>query len=379
MNQKSLLLDENKSISTTPPLWMLLELTYKCPLECLYCYNQTDFAKFNDTMKKEDWFRVMEEAREMGAVQIGFSGGEPILNKDLPEIVKKASDLGFYTNLITSGVGGEPNIVQKLKEAGLKNVQISIQSNKEDVAQLLTNNKGALAQKKIFAKQVKDAGMQIVVNATTHKYNIDHIDEVIDFAENLGAQYMEIANVQFYGWASENIAKLLPSNEQIMKAKKIVDSYRQNKKNTMKVFFIVSDYHANKPKACMNGWGTTFLTINPDGLALPCNMASTLPLKFPNVKDYSIEDIWTRSSSFNYFRGDKWMPEPCQSCDEKNKDFGGCRCQAFALTNDMHKTDPVCEKSTNNYIIKDIVKIASKGSDDSIVYRNKKNSIKHIK
>ena len=379
MSNKDLLVDENRVIDVKPPLWLLLELTHKCPLECPYCYNQMDFAKFEDKMQKKDWFKVMEEAREMGAVQIGFSGGEPLLNKDLPQIVKKASDLGFYTNLITSGVGGEPGIVQKLKEAGLKNVQIGIQSSDEDTVTLLTNNKTAFDQKKKFAKEVKDAGMQIVVNATIHKYNIGHVDEIIHFADSIGAHYMEIANVQYYGWALENINRLLPSREQIAEAKRLTDIYRDNKENKMKVFFVVPDYHEVRPKACMNGWGDTFLTINPEGEALPCNMANTLPLTFPNVKDFSIKDIWDRSNSFNYFRGDEWMSEPCRTCDEKEKDFGGCRCQAFALTNDMHATDPVCEKSPLHSIVTDTVTKAYETSPDGIIYRNRANSLKYIK
>lgn len=370
---------DEKLDSTKAPLWILLELTHKCPLECPYCYNQLDFAKNNDLMTKEDWFKVIEEARELGAVQIGFSGGEPLLNKDLPELVKKASDLGFYTNLITSGVGAEKGIVQKLKEAGLKNIQIGIQSHDRDVVSKLTNNKTAFDQKVQFAKEVKEAGMQIVVNATIHKVNIGHVDKIIEFADNIGAHYLELANVQYYGWALENIDKLLPSKEQIDEAKRLTDIYRDNKDNQMKVFFVVPDYHAIRPKACMNGWGSTFLTINPEGDALPCNMANTLPIKFPNVKDYSIKDIWNRSNSFNYFRGDEWMSEPCRTCDEKEKDFGGCRCQAFALTGDMNAADPVCEKSFQHDIVTDTVKRAMETSTDGLIYRNRNNSMNFIR
>ncbi len=378
MSNNELLLDENEVEQVKPPLWLLLELTHKCPLECPYCYNQMDFAKIDDKMKKEDWFKVMEDARKMGAVQIGFSGGEPLLNKDLPELVKKASDLGFYTNLITSGVGAEEGIVQKLKEAGLKNVQIGIQSHDENTVTLLTNNKTAFKQKQKFAKEVKEAGMQIVVNATIHKVNIGHIENIIKYADEIGAHYLELANVQYYGWALENINRLLPTKEQIAEAKRVTDVYRDNKENKMKVFFVVPDYHEVRPKACMNGWGSTFLTINPEGEALPCNMANTLPLKFPNVKDISVKDIWDRSNSFNYFRGDKWMAEPCRTCSEKEKDFGGCRCQAFALTNDMHATDPVCEKSFNHDIIQNTVKKAMETSTDGLVYRNRNNSLNYI-
>ena len=244
---------------------------------------------------------------------------------------------------------------------------------------LLTNNKTAYEQKIKFAKEVKEAGMQIVINATIHKLNIDHVDKIIEFAHNLGAEYLEIANVQYYGWALENIDKLLPSKEQIKEAKRVTNIYRDNKENKMKVFFVVPDYHEVRPKACMNGWGSTFLTINPEGDALPCNMANTLPLKFPNVKNFSLQDIWNRSNSFNYFRGDEWMSEPCRTCPEKEKDFGGCRCQAFALTNDMSATDPVCEKSPHHDIVTNTVKKAMETSSDGLVYRNRNNSINFIK
>jgi PqqA peptide cyclase len=379
MTKIDLIMNEELNDEIKAPLWMLLELTHKCPLECPYCYNQLDFAKINDQMQKEDWLRVIEEAREMGVVQIGFSGGEPLLNKDLPELIKKASGLGFYTNLITSGVGAEEGIVKKLKEAGLKNVQIGIQSSEKEIMTLLTNNKTAYEQKIKFAKEVKEAGMQVVINATIHKLNIDHVDKIIEFAHNLGAEYLELANVQYYGWALENIDKLLPSKEQIKEAKRLTNIYRDNKENKMKVFFVVPDYHEVRPKACMNGWGSTFLTINPEGDALPCNMANTLPLKFPNVKNFSLQDIWNRSNSFNYFRGDKWMSEPCRTCNEKEKDFGGCRCQAFALTNDMSATDPVCEKSPHHDIVTNTVKKAMETSSDGLIYRNRNNSMNFIK
>ena len=317
-----------------PPLWILLELTHKCPLECAYCYNQLDFVNTKDNMSKEDWFRVMEQARAMGAVQLGISGGEPLLNKDVVEIVQKANELKFYTNLITSGVGAPKGVVSKLKEAGL----------------------------------------QLIINTCITRQNIHQVGEIIEFAEELGANYLEIANIQYYGWALKNINALLPSQEQITKAREVTNYYRTQRKD-MKVFFVVPDYFATRPKACMNGWGTTFLTINPDGVALPCNTANTLPLEFPNVKEFSVEQIWNESPAFNYFRGDSWMSEPCRTCDEKEKDFGGCRCQAFALTGDMNATDPVCIKSPNHGIINKKIEDSMIYADDKILYRNRLNSL----
>lgn len=364
----------NMNSEIKPPLWILLELTHKCPLECAYCYNQLDFAKTKDAMSKEDWFRVMEQARNMGAVQLGISGGEPLLNKDVVEIVKKANDLKFYTNLITSGVGAPKGVVSKLKEAGLKTVQLGVQSHDRNTMTLITNNKNSYDEKIAFAKEVKEAGLQLIVNTCITRQNIHQVGDIIEFAESLGANYLEIANIQYYGWALKNVNALLPTQEQITKAREVTNYYRKERKD-MRVFFVVPDYFATRPKACMNGLGTTFLTINPDGIALPCNTANTLPLEFPNVKEFSVEEIWNNSEAFNYFRGDKWMKEPCRSCDEKDKDFGGCRCQAYALTGDMNATDPVCIKSPNHGIINKKIEDSMIFSDDKIIYRNRLNSL----
>ncbi|MBS9782867.1 MAG: pyrroloquinoline quinone biosynthesis protein PqqE [Arcobacter sp.] len=360
----------------TPPLWLLLELTHKCPLECTYCYNQLDFANTKDEMTKEDWFRVLEEARAMGAVQLGISGGEPLLNKDIVEIVQKATDLKFYTNLITSGIGASPKILKKLKEAGLKTVQLGIQSHDENTMALITNKKSALKDKIAFAKEIKKLGIQLIVNTCITRQNIHQVGEIIEFCEDLGANYLEIANIQYYGWALKNVKALLPNKEQLDKAMEITNYYREKRKD-MKVFFVVPDYYATRPKACMNGWGSTFLTINPDGVALPCNTANTLPLDFPNVKDYSIEDIWEKSEAFNFFRGDEWMNPTCRTCPEKEKDFGGCRCQAYALTKNMREADPVCDKSIHHNVIKQIVEESNK-SDEKPLYRNRHNSLAFI-
>jgi pyrroloquinoline quinone biosynthesis protein E len=356
-----------------PPLWALLELTYKCPLECTYCYNNLDFAHTNDDMSKEDWFRVLEELREMGAVQLGISGGEPLLNKDIIEIVEKASTLGFYTNLITSGVGAPKGIVKKLKDVGLKTIQLGIQSHDENTMTLITNNKSAYKQKMKIAKEIKEAGLQLIINSCITRQNIHQVGEIIEFADKLEANYLEIANIQYYGWALKNVNALLPNKEQLDEAKEIVNKYREEKDN-LKVFLVVPDYFADRPKACMNGLGTTFITINPQGKALPCNTADTLPIDFPNVKKSSVEDIWYKSKEFNLFRGDSWMKEPCRSCDEKEADFGGCRCQAYALTGDMYEADPVCSKSNFRHVVDKKIE-ESIGESTQVFYRNKKNSL----
>lgn len=369
--------NNNEKLDIKPPLWVLLELTHKCPLECSYCYNQLDFVNTKDAMSKDDWFRVMDEVRELGAVQLGISGGEPLLNKDIVDIVQKANDLKFYTNLITSGVGAPKGIVKKLKDAGLKTVQLGIQSHDENTMTLITNNKNSYKEKIAFAKEVKEAGLQLIVNTCITRQNIHQVGQIIEFAETLGANYLEIANIQYYGWALKNINALLPSKEQLDEAKAKVNEYRQ-KDDAMKVFLVVPDYFADRPKACMNGWGTTFLTINPDGLALPCNTANTLPLDFPNVKENSVKEVWYDSKAFNYFRGDSWMKEPCRTCDERDKDFGGCRCQAFALTGEMNAADPVCSKSPDHAVVTQKIQDSITYSDQKIFYRNRKNSISFL-
>lgn len=367
----------NEKLEIKPPLWVLLELTHKCPLECSYCYNQLDFVNTKDAMSKDDWFRVMDEVRELGAVQLGISGGEPLLNKDIVDIVQKANDLKFYTNLITSGVGAPNGIVKKLKEAGLKTVQLGIQSHDENTMTLITNNKNSYKEKIAFAKEIKAAGLQLIVNTCITRQNIHQVGEIIEFAETLGANYLEIANIQYYGWALKNINALLPSKEQLDEAKAKVNEYRQ-KDDAMKVFLVVPDYFADRPKACMNGWGTTFLTINPDGVALPCNTANTLPLEFPSVKENSVKEVWYDSKAFNYFRGDSWMSEPCRTCDERDKDFGGCRCQAFALTGEMNAADPVCSKSPDHAVVTQKIQDSITYSNQKIFYRNRKNSISFL-
>lgn len=369
--------NNNEKLDIKPPLWVLLELTHKCPLECSYCYNQLDFVNTKDAMSKDDWFRVMDEVRELGAVQLGISGGEPLLNKDIVDIVQKANDLKFYTNLITSGVGAPKGIVKKLKDAGLKTVQLGIQSHDENTMTLITNNKNSYKEKIAFAKEVKEAGLQLIVNTCITRQNIHQVGQIIEFAETLGANYLEIANIQYYGWALKNINALLPSKEQLDEAKAKVNEYRQ-KDDAMKVFLVVPDYFADRPKACMNGWGTTFLTINPDGVALPCNTANTLPLDFPNVKENSVKEVWYDSKAFNYFRGDSWMKEPCRTCDERDKDFGGCRCQAFALTGEMNAADPVCSKSPDHAVVTQKIQDSITYSDQKIFYRNRKNSISFL-
>jgi pyrroloquinoline quinone biosynthesis protein E len=334
-----------------PPLWLLAELTYRCPLQCPYCSNPLDFARSHEELSTAEWIEVFRQAREMGAAQLGFSGGEPLVRQDLAELIEAARGLGYYTNLITSGIGLTEEKIASFAEAGLDHIQISFQAADEEVNNLLAGSKKAFAHKLEMARAVKKHGYPMVLNFVTHRHNIDNIDQIIRLCIKLEADFVELATCQFYGWAELNRAGLLPSKEQLVRAERITNEWRDKlaaENHPCKLIFVTPDYYEERPKACMNGWGNLFLDITPDGTALPCHSARQLPVEFPNVREHSIEHIWRHSFGFNKFRGYDWMPEPCRSCDEKERDFGGCRCQAFMLTGDAANADPVCSKSMHH-------------------------------
>jgi pyrroloquinoline quinone biosynthesis protein E len=362
----------------TPPRWLLAELTYACPLQCPYCSNPIDYAKHSSEIGTEDWMRVLTQARKMGAVQLGFSGGEPLTRKDLPELVKHARDLGYYSNLITSGYGLTEDKIIELKEAGLDHIQVSIQASSQELNDHIAGT-ASFEHKKQVAHLVKKHGYPMVLCVVIHRENIHQMPDILKMAEALGADYLELANTQYYGWAHANRDLLLPTKEQFAEAEKIAQEFKETVAGKMKIYYVVPDFHEDRPKACMNGWGTTFLTIAPDGVALPCHSARDLPnLECPNVTDYSIEEIWHDSKAFNFFRGFEWMTEPCRSCGEKEKDFGGCRCQAYLLTGDMYATDPVCSKSPNRHVIDEAIASARTAAlsdnEKPLIFRNSKNS-----
>ena len=331
-----------------PPLWLLAELTYRCPLHCVFCYNPVDFAKQEAELGTDDWLRVLREARELGAVQCGLSGGEPLLRDDLETIVAEARHLGYYTNLLTSGVGLTAERAAALKAAGLDHVQLSFQDSTREMNDFLSHTK-TFDLKHRVAKIIKAQGWPMVMNVVIHRFNIDHIDRIISMAAELGAEYLELANTQYYSWAFLNRDQLLPTREQLQRAETITDEWRERLGDKMRLFFVAPDYHEGKPKKCVNGWGSMFLTVAPDGTALPCHTARMLPgLSFPNVRDSSMRDIWFDSEGFNRYRGTGWMKEPCSSCEHKEQDLGGCRCQAFLLANDPAAADPVCMKSPHH-------------------------------
>ncbi|WP_174989521.1 pyrroloquinoline quinone biosynthesis protein PqqE [Burkholderia lata] len=361
------------------PLWLLAELTYQCPLQCPYCSNPLDFAHQGAELDTEQWFRVMAEGREMGAVQIGFSGGEPLVRPDLVDLIGEARRLGYYTNLITSGIGLTERKISDFRGAGLDHIQISFQASDAEIGNLLAGSKKAFAQKLAMARAVKAQGYPMVLNFVTHRYNIDDIDKIIELCVTLEADYVELATCQYYGWAYLNRDALLPTREQLQRAEHVTNVYRMKleaENNPCKLIFVTPDYYEERPKACMNGWGSVFLIVTPDGTALPCHGARQLPITFPNVRDHRLSHIWHESPGFNRFRGDAWMSEPCRSCDEKQQDFGGCRCQAYMLTGDAGAADPVCSKSAHHgQILKAReAALAPLQSIRKITFRNRRNS-----
>ena len=340
------------------PLWLLAELTYRCPLHCVFCYNPVQLKQASSELTTAEWVEVMRQARQLGAAQLGFSGGEPLVRDDLEELVQEAHRLGYYTNLITSGVGLTPARAQRLKDAGLDHVQLSFQDSTRELNDFLSHTKTFELKKKV-AQTIKAHDWPMVMNCVLHRHNLPHVGQIIQMALDLGAEYLELANVQYYGWAWVNRDHLMPTRAQLQEAEAVVQGWRERIGKQCRLLFVVPDYFEERPKACMNGWGSVFLSIAPDGLAMPCHNARDLPgLQLPNVREQPIADIWQRSQAFNAYRGQDWMQEPCRSCDERYKDFGGCRCQAFMVTGDAAATDPVCSKSPQHEKIVEFVRRA---------------------
>src|SRR5437773_2875639 len=329
------------------PYAFLAELTYRCPLHCPYCSNPTQVRNDRE-LTTDEWGRVIREAAGLGVLQIGFSGGEPLVRRDLAELVQVAREARLYTNLITSGVGLDKNRARELLDAGLDSVQLSFQSDHVDLADEIA---GADAhQRKLDAAAVVwSAGISLSLNFVIHRRNIDRLPQIIDLTEALGAERVELANVQFYGWAFRNRTALLPTREQVDCARDIATAAEVRLAGKIDIFYVLPDYYETRPKPCLNGWGQRYLTINPTGNVLPCPTASSaIPdLRFENVRARALDWLWRESESFNLFGGTGWMPEPCRSCPAEEIDFGGCRCQAALLTGSAANTDPVCTLSPN--------------------------------
>jgi pyrroloquinoline quinone biosynthesis protein E len=367
------------SPAISPPYWLLAELTYQCPLHCAFCYNPINYDAVRNELSTGEWVRVMREARAMGAVQLGFSGGEPLARDDLEELVAEARRLGFYSNLITSGVGLNEQRISALKEAGLDHIQLSFQDSTKELNDFLSSTKTFDLKQKV-AKLIKQYDYPMVMNCVLHRYNLPHVGKIIEMALALGAEYLELANTQYYGWAMKNRDQLMPTLEQVREAERVVNEYREKIGDRCKLLFVVPDYFEDRPKACMSGWGAVFLGVAPDGVALPCHNARDLPgLNLPNVRDMGLAEIWRDSPAFNAFRGNDWMQEPCRSCDEKARDLGGCRCQAFMLAGDAAATDPVCSKSPHRDRVDQVIRFAGMPAtpqiiEQPIIFRTNANS-----
>ncbi len=367
--------------SVPPPLWLLAELTYRCPLHCVFCYNPLNYAENRKELTTAEWIDVMQQARKLGAAQLGFSGGEPLLRDDLEELIGEGRRLGYYTNLITSGVGLTETRIARMKELGLDHIQLSFQDSTREMNDFLTSTK-TFDLKSRVARLIKQYDYPMVLNVVLHRYNLDHIERIIDMAVEMGVEYLELANTQYYGWGLVNRDHLIPTRAQLQHAEAVVGEYRAKPGNKMRILFVVPDYFEDRPKACMNGWGSVFLAVAADGAALPCHAARSLPgFDFPNVTQQSVRDIWYHSDAFNRYRGDAWMKEPCRTCPEKKKDFGGCRCQAYASTGSAENADPVCSKSPHHEELQSIVlqahaRQATPMTEQPILFRTDANSMR---
>ncbi len=328
------------------PYTLVAELTYRCPLRCLYCSNPLDFCSARSELSTDQWRLTLSQAAELGVVQLHLSGGEPVLRPDLPDLIRHARSLDLYTNLITSGALLDENKLGRLRECGLDHVQLSIQDSDPATAELVAGTRSH-ESKLETARMIRKLGIPLTLNVVVHRLNIDNVPELIELAAELGAQRLELANTQFYGWALENRRLLMPTLDQYERAEQIVNGEMARYRGAMEIAFVRNDYLSGEPKPCMGGWGQSYICINPVGLVMPCHAASAIPgLHFESVKDLPLGRIWRDSPAINAFRGDDWMMQPCRECPRKTIDFGGCRCQAFLLTGNAAQADPVCRFSS---------------------------------
>ena len=355
-------------MSASHPTTLLAELTHRCPLHCPYCSNPLTLIGAAGELSTDDWKRVFSEARDLGVLQLGLSGGEPMARKDVEVLAEHTRRVGLYTTLVTSGVGFTRERAMRLRDAGLEHVQVSIQDTDPEMADRVAGMR-ARPQKDQAIALVRELGFAFSINVVLHRANIDRLGAIIDLAGGLGADRLELANTQYYGWALENRSALLPTRAQVMAAQAIADEKRQQYRGRMQIVYVLPDYYETYPKPCYGGWGHVYLVVTPDGQTLPCHGATSITtLQFDNVRSRSLHWIWTESQAFRAFRGDEWMAEPCRSCERKALDFGGCRCQAFTLTGDATNTDPVCTLSPGRAIIDAAIRQADGPTDYTYRY-----------
>ena len=359
---------ENGLGALASPLGLLAELTHRCPLGCPYCSNPVALDPRASELDAETWARVFTEAAVLGVLQVHLSGGEPGARRDLVAITAAARDAGLYTNLITSAVGITAAVMDRLGAAGLDHVQISIQDSEAAAADHIAGYAGAFERKSALAAAVVRLKIPLTVNVVVHRANIERIADMVALARKLGARRVEIAHVQYYGWALPNRAALMPSRAQVTRAAEVVEELRKRHHGEIVIDAVVPDYYARLPKPCVGGWGRRSLNVTPSGKVLPCHAAESIPdLEFWSVREHSLADIWRNCPAFNAFRGSGWMQEPCRSCARRELDFGGCRCQAFALTGDARATDPVCHLSPRH---DELAALAAMREEKPFVYRH---------
>jgi pyrroloquinoline quinone biosynthesis protein E len=363
------MVDQQRALIPSP-VSLLAEITHRCPLQCPYCSNPLELDRAARELDTATWQRVLDQATALGVLQTHFSGGEPTARRDLVDLVRHAAGLGQYSNLITSGVLLDQAKLDALVEAGLDHLQLSIQDSRGENADRIAGYKNGHAKKMNLAGMVRAAGLPLTINAVVHRQNLDHLADIVDLAVDLGAQRLEVAHVQYYGWALVNRAALMPTRAQSERAIELVDAARARLKGILAIDYVVPDYYARYPKACMGGWGRQNLNITPSGKVLPCHAAETITsLTFESVTERPLAEIWYHSAAFNAFRGTAWMPEPCRSCDRRTIDFGGCRCQAFAIAGRAEVTDPACALSSMHDALVATANEAAQSEPPPFVYR----------
>ena len=337
---------------TPPPMGLIIELTHRCPLQCAYCSNPLKLDPPASELATDEWRRVLDEAAALGVLQVHFSGGEPMARRDLEQLVAHANAAGLYTNIITSGVLLDAERMRALITAGVDHVQLSFQDSEALRADVAGGYRGGHAKKLLAAALIRNSGLPLTSNFVVHRQNIDRVEEMIALGEALGSERMEIAHVQYYGWALRNRNALLPTIGQLESTTAIVEAARARLHGRIAIDYVVPDYYAARPKACMGGWGQRFINISPSGKALPCHAAETIPdMEFPSVREWSLFDLWHDAEAFARFRGTDWMPAPCQGCDRREIDWGGCRCQALALAGNAAATDPACTRAPMHHVM----------------------------